>query len=154
MPLFFEDVNVTFSDGPLPGEADIAIALTAELGPVEEQQISLEASAQKNILSTGASLHSRQRRVYTAAVPEDEHRKVLKQSLSRVLLDVLQQHTGLVQPWGILTGISPTKLLHERMCRGADPAAYQAGTAGGLPDKRRKNRVDGRNRGTAAGGHS
>ncbi|XEC93134.1 coproporphyrinogen III oxidase [Paenibacillus tarimensis] len=48
-------------------------------------------------------------------------RKLIKQALCHALLDVLQQATGIIQPWGILTGVRPTKLLHERNKQGTDP---------------------------------
>lgn len=37
----------------------------------------------------------------------------MKRALSHVLLDVLEQYTGMNQHWGILTGIRPTKLYHK-----------------------------------------
>ncbi|MFD2670437.1 coproporphyrinogen III oxidase [Marinicrinis sediminis] len=46
---------------------------------------------------------------------ERSTRKRLKQPLHFALLDVLERHTGLQQPWGILTGVRPTKLLHQRV---------------------------------------
>src|SRR5690606_38623128 len=35
------------------------------------------------------------------------------------MLKVLERYTGMVQPWGILTGIRPTKLLHFKRKEGA-----------------------------------
>ncbi|WP_374965288.1 coproporphyrinogen III oxidase [Lysinibacillus sp. RS5] len=37
----------------------------------------------------------------------------MKRALSHVFLDVLEQHTGMHQQWGILTGVRPTKLYHK-----------------------------------------
>lgn len=37
----------------------------------------------------------------------------MKRALSHVLLDVLEQYTGITQQWGILTGVRPTKLYHK-----------------------------------------
>src|SRR5690554_5582648 len=37
----------------------------------------------------------------------------LKRALSHVMLDVLEQYTGMIQQWGILTGVRPTKLYHN-----------------------------------------
>lgn len=37
----------------------------------------------------------------------------MKRALSHVLLDVLEQYTGMKQQWGILTGVRPTKLYHK-----------------------------------------
>ena len=37
----------------------------------------------------------------------------MKRALSHVMLDVLEQYTGMTQQWGILTGVRPTKLYHK-----------------------------------------
>jgi len=44
---------------------------------------------------------------------ENEKRKKAKQSISFVWLQLLETVTGKHQPWGILTGIRPTKLYHS-----------------------------------------
>lgn len=48
-------------------------------------------------------------------------RKHHKRIMNKGLLKVLEQYTGMVQPWGILTGIRPTKLLHTLIQEGKDP---------------------------------
>nr|WP_249730355.1 coproporphyrinogen III oxidase [Paenibacillus sp. J2TS4] len=42
-------------------------------------------------------------------------RMEVKRAILHSLLQVLQQATGLEQPWGILTGVRPTKLIHNMM---------------------------------------
>lgn len=52
---------------------------------------------------------------FTEEIKETEERQQLRQRkrmYSHVLLDVLEQATGMDQEWGILTGIRPTKLYH------------------------------------------
>ncbi|MBM7702697.1 coproporphyrinogen III oxidase [Metabacillus iocasae] len=49
---------------------------------------------------------------------EKEHFKKVKQVVSYVYLSVLQELTDVVQTWGILTGIRPTKLLHKKLQEG------------------------------------
>lgn len=44
---------------------------------------------------------------------EDNNKKNVKNAIKRVILKVLQRHTGLSMPWGILVGIRPTKLIHD-----------------------------------------
>ncbi|MFJ7407424.1 MULTISPECIES: coproporphyrinogen III oxidase [unclassified Lysinibacillus] len=44
----------------------------------------------------------------------------MKRALSHVFLDVLEQHTGMHQQWGILTGVRPTKLYHKFRQAGLD----------------------------------
>ncbi|CAG9622553.1 coproporphyrinogen III oxidase [Sutcliffiella rhizosphaerae] len=41
-----------------------------------------------------------------------------KQAISNVYLTLLQEYTGMIQKWGILTGIRPTKLLHSKLQQG------------------------------------
>ncbi|WP_077211091.1 coproporphyrinogen III oxidase [Bacillus dakarensis] len=51
---------------------------------------------------------------------EKEKFRIVKRTVSHVFLEILQDWTGMIQKWGILTGIRPTKLLHKQL---------QAGTA-------------------------
>jgi len=55
--------------------------------------------------------------VYTCPVPADggdvTARKRAKQAVLHVLHGVLEQYTGEGQPWGILTGMRPMKLVHQ-----------------------------------------
>ncbi|WP_339063888.1 coproporphyrinogen III oxidase [Tepidibacillus marianensis] len=44
---------------------------------------------------------------------EVETKKIIKQGISHVWLQVLEHVTGRVHEWGILTGIRPTKLYHQ-----------------------------------------
>ncbi|OLN23793.1 coproporphyrinogen III oxidase [Domibacillus antri] len=55
-------------------------------------------------------------------LPEEEksRRKVIKNAVSHVVLDVLTQYTGITQNWGVLTGIRPTKLMHKQNQANAD----------------------------------
>ena len=50
-----------------------------------------------------------------------EIRKRLKRTVSYSLLKVLEEYTGMEQPWGILTGIRPTKLYHSFLQEGRSP---------------------------------
>ena len=45
--------------------------------------------------------------------------KQLKNAISAVYLNTLQEMTGIVQKWGFLTGIRPTKILHKALKEGA-----------------------------------
>ncbi|MFD0714014.1 coproporphyrinogen III oxidase [Paenibacillus sp. GCM10027626] len=113
VPLFFENVKTSF--GPEENEnADIVIALTAE-----DDGRSIHASAVMHIRA-GGMRQAEHSRTPDDVAGHEERRRNYKQALCFVLLDVLQQETGIVQPWGILTGIRPTKLLHERMRKGVD----------------------------------
>ncbi|OEB99890.1 coproporphyrinogen III oxidase [Lysinibacillus sphaericus] len=58
----------------------------------------------------------------TEAVGREQNIR-MKRALSHVFLDVLEQHTGMHQQWGILTGVRPTKLYHKFRKAGMDDAA-------------------------------
>ncbi|MGL4521052.1 MAG: coproporphyrinogen dehydrogenase HemZ, partial [Bacilli bacterium] len=46
-------------------------------------------------------------------VENDDLSKRMKNTFLQAYLDVLTEYTGISQPWGILTGIRPTKLMHR-----------------------------------------
>ena len=50
---------------------------------------------------------------YATEGTEKEQSIRMKRALSHVMLDVLEQYTGMTQQWGILTGVRPTKLYHK-----------------------------------------
>ena len=56
-------------------------------------------------------LYSTYSKQYDNGGTEKEQNIRMKRALSHVLLDVLEQYTGMTQHWGILTGIRPTKLI-------------------------------------------
>lgn len=43
--------------------------------------------------------------------------RMVKQGIGRCLLHMFRQATGLEQPWGILTGVRPTKLMHNLLMK-------------------------------------
>ncbi|WP_420849650.1 coproporphyrinogen III oxidase [Peribacillus tepidiphilus] len=49
---------------------------------------------------------------------EKEYFKQIKTAISFAYLNVLQEYTGIVQKWGILTGVRPTKLMHKAIQEG------------------------------------
>jgi oxygen-independent coproporphyrinogen-3 oxidase len=51
---------------------------------------------------------------------EKERFRLKKQAVSYVYLTLLQNKTGIIQKWGILTGIRPTKLLHSKLQKGEE----------------------------------
>lgn len=49
---------------------------------------------------------------------EKERFKQVKNTLSFVYLTLMQEYTGIIQQWGILTGVRPTKLFHKKVMEG------------------------------------
>ncbi|MCP3741621.1 coproporphyrinogen III oxidase [Rossellomorea sp. BNER] len=62
--------------------------------------------------------HAQFEKVLVPSNTEKERFKQLKNAISHVYLNVLQDYTGIQQKWGILTGIRPTKLLHKNRREG------------------------------------
>ncbi|GAB6932341.1 coproporphyrinogen III oxidase [Calditerricola satsumensis] len=52
--------------------------------------------------------------------------KAAKKAAAYVFLDVLEQATGVRQPWGVLTGVRPTKLYHQFVQAGHTPEEIAA----------------------------
>lgn len=95
--LFAENAEIIFEEVE---EADFAIYLTIDI---------------KDKIYTTAQLNNIHKN-YVRELPSDESlvRNQSKYAMCYVLLKVLEEHTGIKQSWGILTGIRPTKLMHRR----------------------------------------
>jgi oxygen-independent coproporphyrinogen-3 oxidase len=129
--LFYENPEITFSAGGRP-EADVNIGLEiAEEGARVRVRALLKARAagmaaerpedlpEQEPLRERLAVHESE---FPAGAADEERRKLVRQTASRALVDVLQRESGIVQPWGILTGVRPTKLMHEGI-RSGRPAA-------------------------------
>ncbi|RIW30923.1 coproporphyrinogen III oxidase [Bacillus salacetis] len=106
--LFFEDPAVAPFE-QVKGDLHIEFDIEKDQGFVRAEA-ALESGEQK------------QTSQFEKKVPVDqtdkEQFRSFKNALSHVYLNVLQDHTGIVQPWGILTGIRPTKLFHKGVREG------------------------------------
>ncbi|MBP3886148.1 MAG: coproporphyrinogen dehydrogenase HemZ [Cellulosilyticum sp.] len=69
-----------------------------------------------------------QEAVYPVVLVNDEikDKKALKEALKKAVYDTLSAYTGRQMPWGILTGIRPTKLVHEALKSGMSDEAIDA----------------------------
>ncbi len=56
----------------------------------------------------------------------DPERKAYRNRVAREIYRVLSADTGSELPWGILTGVRPTKLVYEALEAGEEPAAIEA----------------------------
>jgi oxygen-independent coproporphyrinogen-3 oxidase len=106
--LFFDGVELSAE----ADEPDFRVRFeVVEENPVFVRAI-LTASA------TGEVLETEHRRPVKEGLEGKEFRKKVKQAVSYAFLQVLEQATGIRQPWGILTGVRPTKLLHTMLLDG------------------------------------
>lgn len=112
--LFFEECELTFAE---EGESDLAITLAYERD---------DAAVRASGAITGADITAEYTKSLEPQSTEKEAFKQVKNTVSYVFLSVLQKHTGIIQKWGILTGVRPTKLLHKKLQSGMSKEAAHA----------------------------
>lgn len=101
--LFYEDSVITFTkDG-----SDMSISFTHAI----DEQFTITTGAK--LIVDGQEYTSDYSIGYATEGTEKEQNIRMKRALSHVMLDVLEQYTGMTQQWGILTGVRPTKLYHK-----------------------------------------
>ncbi|MGD6780444.1 MULTISPECIES: coproporphyrinogen III oxidase [Bacillaceae] len=101
--LFFEETEVVLGEDP---SSELKITFEAE-----EKDTTFIVKGQLGELTC-----SHEKELGESDEKESFRRK--KQAVSYVYLTLLQEHTGIIQKWGILTGIRPTKLLHSKLQKG------------------------------------
>lgn len=101
--LFFEETEVVLGEDAF---SDLKVTFQ-----VEEKNTTFIVSGQLGELTC-----SHEKELGESDEKESFRRK--KQAVSYVYLTLLQEHTGIIQKWGILTGIRPTKLLHSKLQKG------------------------------------
>lgn len=111
--LFFEESEVVLTDSAAD-DADAIIEFDRKTG----SSISVKASLTNN---DGATFFASEEKELPSNLSSKEEFKLQKNIVSRAYLTVLQDWTGMVQKWGILTGVRPTKLLHKKLRQGTEP---------------------------------
>ncbi|MGE7843206.1 coproporphyrinogen III oxidase [Lysinibacillus sp. NPDC093712] len=108
--LFFEDSKLsTTAQG-----ADMSVAFSYRV----EENFSIYSRA---VLEVDGKRYTNDYHIdYEIEAVGREQNIRMKRALSHVFLDVLEQHTGMHQQWGILTGVRPTKLYHKFRQAGMD----------------------------------
>ncbi|HEY4553700.1 MAG TPA: coproporphyrinogen III oxidase [Bacillaceae bacterium] len=101
--LFFEESVMDFS-GEMEHPELIAAFTTGEMS----------VTAELTRVQDGSKYHASRDVVILEGMTAKEIRKEYKKALSHVFLSVLQDCTGMIQKWGILTGMRPTKLMHRK----------------------------------------
>ncbi|WP_456276045.1 coproporphyrinogen III oxidase [Bacillus sp. AK128] len=108
--LFFEEADLHF-------EKVESAELTVQIQINEDQQ-NILGSAVGLLHSTDQQFEAAFEQPISADLTEKEKFRLVKRTVSYVLLSVLEEVTGMVQQWGILTGVRPTKLLHNKLQEG------------------------------------
>ncbi|MFC0272103.1 coproporphyrinogen III oxidase [Metabacillus herbersteinensis] len=106
--LFFEETELSFTPEDTEFEVEFliedtldSVVITTRLIGADDQVF--QAKRQKNLQQIQ---------------DEKERFKQIKNTVSYVYLTILQNYTGIIQKWGILTGIRPTKLYHKKRQEG------------------------------------
>lgn len=101
--LFYEDSKITIKSE----EADMSIQFEHSI----DRDYTIYTASELTV--DGQTYTSRYSIGYKTEGTEKEQGIRMKRALSHVMLDVLEQYTGMTQEWGILTGVRPTKLYHK-----------------------------------------
>ncbi|MDR6225220.1 coproporphyrinogen III oxidase [Desmospora profundinema] len=107
--LFYPGVKVTEDRE----EMDASVHFTVE----ETEWVNVSVTLA--VPSREQAWHGSHRREHVSAVLDERtRRKRVKPVVNHALLQVLEEATGVRQPWGILTGVRPTKLMHNLLLEG------------------------------------
>ncbi|TWG29575.1 oxygen-independent coproporphyrinogen-3 oxidase [Geobacillus sp. C56-T2] len=107
--LFFEAPALSFA--PLP-EADVVVSLTVN----ENGRITVSGTLADR--TSGRVEEARHEHEAPVEADGKAREKQLKNAVFHVYITLLERYTGIVQPWGILTGVRPVKLLHQLLRSG------------------------------------
>ncbi|MCC2686571.1 MAG: coproporphyrinogen oxidase [Paenibacillaceae bacterium] len=118
--LFYEDAKAVRDPQT---EADMSLRLEVETHPAKPAQSApssavVHARAELRNLATGEAWESSHTVESPANASPQDIKRTTKRCLNTALLQTLTQATGLTQPWGILTGVRPTKLAHQLLLNG------------------------------------
>ncbi|CAM3363458.1 coproporphyrinogen III oxidase [Marinicrinis lubricantis] len=117
--LFFEEPLISFENGKKVEVPSSEQPIHIDVKITGEQRI--HAVTRLTDAAAGAVYTGEQEREAEGASNSKEWRKQAKQVLHFSILQALEQYTGLIQPWGILTGVRPTKLMHNELKAGSTP---------------------------------
>ena len=101
--LFYEDSKIVVA----AEDAELSFRFQHSIDEDYTIHTACELAVDGLIYTSNYSIH------YDTEGTEKEQGIRMKRALSHVMLDVLEQYTGMTQQWGILTGVRPTKLYHK-----------------------------------------
>ncbi|MFD0698896.1 coproporphyrinogen III oxidase [Paenibacillus sp. GCM10027628] len=103
--LFFEEVEISYESLENP---DIRIEISLN----QDNDTSVRAAVRVQDVKLGDTWSGSNERLADKADAQGR-KAAIRRSICTALLQSLQEMTGLEQPWGILTGVRPTKLMHN-----------------------------------------
>lgn len=102
--LFFEEFTVV--------EDSVTADWTIDVQLHEEEQLAMQTTLTQQ--ETEQVWTTSQTQEHADGQDEKQTKREIKRLLSTSLLQLLEQATGIIQPWGVLTGVRPTKLFHKQ----------------------------------------
>lgn len=106
--LFFEETELCFIEDDHTLEAEFFIQ-------EDDERVSIKGYL---LSEDGKRYEANKEKQIPINVEGKERLRLVKNTLSFVYLTLLQDYTGMIQKWGILTGIRPTKLYHKKRQEG------------------------------------
>ncbi|MCD8511178.1 MAG: coproporphyrinogen III oxidase [Bacillus sp. (in: Bacteria)] len=100
--LFYEEIAIDFSQNE-----DNIRGIAVKIKVLEEQN---QFQVIGELYNEGRKINEKQ--ILLSQADNPNQKKLIKQGTSYVLLKLLEEYTGIEQPWGFLTGVRPTKLYH------------------------------------------
>jgi oxygen-independent coproporphyrinogen-3 oxidase len=111
---FDSELECVFSPVPPPAY-DLRLTFAVDAERVQAELAS--AHAWPNAGTDGVPVAASDSLSVVLPMPASATRAASKRQLLRAALQLFEQWSGLTQPWGILTGVRPTKLLHQLLAR-------------------------------------
>jgi oxygen-independent coproporphyrinogen III oxidase len=112
--LFYEETELFYSS-EIDTDIQINFVLNIDVNVIKVE-VTLQDNAGKN------NTFSLQKELIQIDNEKEQWKQIKNTALS-AYLTVLQDYTGIIQKWGILTGIRPTKLLHKKVQEGIPKVA-------------------------------
>ena len=109
--LFFEEPKVLF----FPSDQIVDAKIICDI-----QAASIVKANLQLMDASGECFSASYERELSDTLTEKERFRLIKNAVSHAYLSVLQDWTGMVQNWGFLTGVRPTKLLHKKLHEGTN----------------------------------
>jgi len=104
--LFFEETTVSFDK---EDNSDLIIHFALE---IKDNSVYVKG---KLLDKAGNQESAEYEKEFSNYETKKEQFKQIKNAVSHTYLTMLQNWTGIIQKWGILTGVRPTKLLHRKL---------------------------------------
>lgn len=100
---FYEKVDVTFERD---AECDAILVL-------QFQEHMNKGELIATLMDDGQKIEETVIWAIQTGMDAEQQKRLMKRSLLKVVLSLFRKVTGLEQPWGVLTGVRPTKLMHN-----------------------------------------